>query len=59
QIGAYITKEPGVYRVESYIRYLGKLRGWIFSNPIYLRSTGSESSLNTGQQWSQTTLPAF
>jgi len=58
-IGAYITKEPGVYRVEAYIKYLGKLRGWIFSNPIYLRAPGSESTLNTGQQWSQTTLPAF
>lgn len=32
----YITSEPGVYRVEAYIRYLGKRRGWIFSNPIYV-----------------------
>lgn len=29
--------EPGVYRVEAYRRYLGKKRGWIFSNPIYIR----------------------
>jgi hypothetical protein len=28
---------PGVYRVEVYIHYLGMKRGWIFSNPIYIR----------------------
>jgi PHP domain len=33
----HITSEPGVYRVEAYRRYLGKLRGWIYGNPIYLR----------------------
>jgi hypothetical protein len=33
----YITSEPGVYRVEAYLQYLGRLRGWIFSNPIYIR----------------------
>jgi hypothetical protein len=33
----YITSEPGVYRVEVYIHYLGRKRGWIFSNPIYVR----------------------
>ena len=32
---AHITTEPGIYRVECYIDYLGKQRGWIFSNPIY------------------------
>ncbi|GAP15126.1 predicted metal-dependent phosphoesterase [Longilinea arvoryzae] len=37
EICAHITTQPGVYRVECYIRYLGKLRGWIFSNPIYIR----------------------
>lgn len=31
----YITTEPGVYRVEAFIPYKGKMRGWIFSNPIY------------------------
>ncbi len=35
EICTYLTTEPGVYRVESYIPYKGKLRGWIFSNPIY------------------------
>ena len=34
---AYITTEPGVYRVEAYRKYLGKIRGWIYSNPIYIR----------------------
>jgi hypothetical protein len=33
----YTATEPGVYRVEVYIQYLGKRRGWIFSNPIYVR----------------------
>jgi hypothetical protein len=33
----YITSEPGVYRAEVYIEYLGSLRGWIFSNPIYVK----------------------
>jgi hypothetical protein len=33
----HITTEPGVYRVEVYRRYLGKRRGWIYSNPIYVR----------------------
>jgi len=32
----HVTTEPGVYRVEEYKRYLGRKRGWIFSNPIYL-----------------------
>jgi hypothetical protein len=33
----HITTEPGVYRIEAYRRYLGKRRGWIYSNPIYVR----------------------
>lgn len=37
EVCAYITTEPGVYRVECHIYYLGKRRGWIFSNPIYVR----------------------
>jgi hypothetical protein len=32
----HITSQPGVYRVEVYIHYLGRMRGWIFSNPIYV-----------------------
>jgi hypothetical protein len=33
----YITNQPGVYRVEVYINYQGQRRGWIFSNPIYVK----------------------
>lgn len=33
----HISNQPGVYRVECYIDYLGRKRGWIFSNPIYVR----------------------
>jgi hypothetical protein len=33
----YITTEPGIYRVEVYVNYLGMRRGWIFSNPIYIK----------------------
>jgi hypothetical protein len=33
----YITEEPGAFRIEAYRRYLGVSRGWIFSNPIYVR----------------------
>jgi hypothetical protein len=32
----YIASEPGVYRVEVYITYKGKSRGWVFSNPIWV-----------------------
>ena len=30
--------EAGVYRVEAYLPFQGRARGWIFSNPIYIRS---------------------
>jgi hypothetical protein len=33
----YITTDPGVYRVEAFIYFRGKRRGWIYSNPIYIR----------------------
>jgi hypothetical protein len=33
---AYPIVEPGAYRVECYRDYLGKKRGWIYSNPIYV-----------------------
>ncbi|MBE0698224.1 MAG: PHP domain-containing protein [Anaerolineaceae bacterium] len=32
----YIAAQPGVYRVECYLEYMGRRRGWIFSNPIYV-----------------------
>ena len=37
EICSYNTSQPGVYRVEVYTEFLGKQRGWIFSNPIYVR----------------------
>lgn len=37
EIITYIATQPGVYRVECYIRYFGRRRGWIYSNPIYIR----------------------
>ena len=36
QICTHNSKEPGVYRVEAFLPYKGKIRGWIFSNPIYV-----------------------
>ena len=33
----HITTEPGAYRVEATIPFQGKNRGWIYSNPIYVR----------------------
>ena len=32
----HLPTEPGAYRVECTIPYLGKDRGWIYSNPIFL-----------------------
>jgi hypothetical protein len=37
QACAYSATEAGVYRVEVWRNYLGSRRGWIFSNPIYVR----------------------
>jgi hypothetical protein len=37
EICSYVTTQPGVYRVEVYRSFLGRRRGWIFSNPIYVR----------------------
>jgi len=34
---SFSVKEAGVYRVEAYLTYKGLRRGWIFSNPIYIR----------------------
>lgn len=35
--------EPGAYRVEAYILFKGRLRGWIFSNPVYLQADSDTS----------------
>ena len=33
----YASPQPGIYRVEAWRRAWGKARGWIFSNPIYVK----------------------
>lgn len=37
----HVTDEPGVYRVEARRHSMGLLRGWIFSNPIYIKKSPS------------------
>lgn len=34
----YITSQPGAYRVEADIHFRGRRRGWIYSNPIYIKA---------------------
>lgn len=34
---ALFSHQAGVYRAEAHRRYRGRRRGWIFSNPIYIR----------------------
>lgn len=34
---AFPVEQPGVYRMECYRKYLFKKRGWIFTNPFYVR----------------------
>jgi len=34
---SFPVKEPGCYRLECFRRFLFERRGWIFSNPIYIR----------------------
>jgi hypothetical protein len=36
EVCTHITTEPGTYRVEVYRNFLGRKRGWIFSNPIFI-----------------------
>ena len=33
----YASHQPGIYRVEAWRRAWGKARGWVFSNPIYVK----------------------
>lgn len=40
----HTVTEPGYYRLEAYIPYYGKYRGWVFSNPIYILKNGKVSS---------------
>jgi hypothetical protein len=37
---SFPVTEPGAYRVECYIPFLGRQRGWIFSNPIFISKSG-------------------
>jgi hypothetical protein len=37
EIITHLTNQPGIYRIECHRYFLGKHRGWIYSNPIYLR----------------------
>jgi hypothetical protein len=34
----YDVAAPGAYRVEAYLRHRLRLRGWVFTNPIYVQS---------------------
>lgn len=36
QSAVYTVREPGAYRAEVLIYFLGKWRGWIYSNPIFV-----------------------
>jgi hypothetical protein len=36
EVCTYVASQPGTYRVECSIDFLGQKRGWIFSNPIYI-----------------------
>jgi hypothetical protein len=38
QVCVHTATEPGAYRVEAFIRYYGKRRSWISSNPIFVAS---------------------
>ncbi len=37
EVCAFTASEPGVYRFEAAIDFLNRRRGWIYSNPIYVR----------------------
>jgi hypothetical protein len=36
EVAVYTAQEPGAYRVEAFYPFKGKMRGWIYSNPIYV-----------------------
>ncbi|NIM95310.1 MAG: PHP domain-containing protein [Anaerolineales bacterium] len=35
----YTATDPGAYRIEAFIEFKGKQRGWIYSNPIYISTS--------------------
>jgi hypothetical protein len=37
EVCTHLTTQPGVFRIEAYLSFLRERRGWIFSNPIYVR----------------------
>ena len=39
---SFEVKQPGVYRIEGWLELDSELRPWIYSNPIYVRSAGSQ-----------------
>jgi predicted metal-dependent phosphoesterase TrpH len=40
----YSISQPGAYRVECSLNFLGEERGWIYSNPIYVKPGGRRLS---------------
>jgi hypothetical protein len=45
----HTSQTPGVYRVEAYRRYAGRWRGWVFTNPIWVRESASAGSAEPGR----------
>ncbi|MFC2031091.1 CehA/McbA family metallohydrolase [Chloroflexota bacterium] len=43
-----VTRKAGTYRVEAYRRFAGRERGWLFSNPIYVRKPVVDQSAGLG-----------
>ncbi len=41
---SFDVEEPGVYRTEAWLKFVGEPRLWILSNPIYVRPTGEAAS---------------
>jgi len=37
----HTAREQGVYRVEAHRRCFFRIRGWVFTNPIYVRAPNS------------------
>ncbi|MHB8091979.1 MAG: CehA/McbA family metallohydrolase [Syntrophales bacterium] len=33
---SYIVRNPGVYRIEAYLKAWGRYRPWVFANPLYV-----------------------
>ena len=34
---AFAVREPGVYRLEAFLKLDGEYRPWLFANPIYVQ----------------------